>query len=381
MKIAIIGAGFSGANLYRLLKQNSKYSITVFEKSRGAGGRCSSKYLENSKVIDHGTPFFKAKNREFKNFCEELVDRRILKKVENEYHPESRINEICSSQIDNKDLKTNTKIVFAESIDNRWILKDDKQNIYKDFDRLIITIPVPQILDMEIKLSNKIKKSLKRVEYSSIATLIIYANSLDIPKSLIEDSRFKKVVNNSKKYGYKKFDSYVFHLNSDTTKKLNINSKEAVKEEFLKIFKEHNFEINGNIIPHYWKYAFVKSGIDSNYLYNKNSKLGFCGDYFGDKDLETSFISSKALYNKIKEIDNDFTEVDQNRLIEMAWQDRMPFDIIKLQYNLTENQVKNIMRKFLSKSSYKMWRKRVQSRKTKHIKKCSHKPSRFQGPW
>ena len=76
-----------------------------------------------------------------------------------------------------------------------------------------------------------------------------------------------------------------------------------------------------------------------------------------------------------------FGEEDEDRLIEMAWQDRMPFDVIYFQYGLTENQVKNKMRTLLSKKSYKRWRKRVQGRKTKHVKQCLHKPNRFQGPW
>jgi uncharacterized protein (TIGR03643 family) len=83
----------------------------------------------------------------------------------------------------------------------------------------------------------------------------------------------------------------------------------------------------------------------------------------------------------LKKRDLSFEEFDDNRLIEMAWQDRMPFDIIYLQYGLTENQVKNRLRKLISKKAYKRWRKRVQGRITKHIKKCDHKPKRFQGPW
>jgi uncharacterized protein (TIGR03643 family) len=74
-------------------------------------------------------------------------------------------------------------------------------------------------------------------------------------------------------------------------------------------------------------------------------------------------------------------EYDLNRLIEMAWQDRLPFDIIYEQYGVTENQVKNKMRRLISKKAYERWRKRVQGRATKHTKKCEHKPNRFQGPW
>lgn len=79
--------------------------------------------------------------------------------------------------------------------------------------------------------------------------------------------------------------------------------------------------------------------------------------------------------------DESLSEFDENRLIEMAWQDRLPFNIIFSQYGLTENQLKNKMRRLISKKAYTRWRKRVHGRVTKHIQKCEHKPTRFQGPW
>ena len=60
-------------------------------------------------------------------------------------------------------------------------------------------------------------------------------------------------------------------------------------------------------------------------------------------------------------------ELDKlDRIIEMAWEDRTPFEAIEFQFGLKENDVRGIMRKYLSLSSFKMWRKRVKSRKTKH---------------
>jgi uncharacterized protein (TIGR03643 family) len=53
----------------------------------------------------------------------------------------------------------------------------------------------------------------------------------------------------------------------------------------------------------------------------------------------------------------------------MAWEDRTPFDAIELQFGLKENDVRKIMRTSLKESSFKMWRKRVTGRKTKHIQK------------
>ena len=52
----------------------------------------------------------------------------------------------------------------------------------------------------------------------------------------------------------------------------------------------------------------------------------------------------------------------------MAWEDRTPFEAIEHQFDLKENDVREIMRSNLKKSSFEMWRKRVQGRKTKHNK-------------
>ena len=60
---------------------------------------------------------------------------------------------------------------------------------------------------------------------------------------------------------------------------------------------------------------------------------------------------------------------DISRIIEMAWEDRTPFDAIKTQFGLNEQAVKELMRANLKHSAYKNWRKRVSGRATKHIAK------------
>ncbi len=73
-------------------------------------------------------------------------------------------------------------------------------------------------------------------------------------------------------------------------------------------------------------------------------------------------------------LDND---LDINRIIEMAWEDRTTFDAIKFQFNLKEQDVIVLMRKTLKPSSFKLWRKRVQGRKTKHEAKRTYDLGRF----
>lgn len=55
-----------------------------------------------------------------------------------------------------------------------------------------------------------------------------------------------------------------------------------------------------------------------------------------------------------------------DRVIEMAWEDRTPFEAITLQYGLSEAEVIALMRREMKASSFRMWRKRVSGRATKH---------------
>ena len=59
---------------------------------------------------------------------------------------------------------------------------------------------------------------------------------------------------------------------------------------------------------------------------------------------------------------------DESRIIEMAWEDRTPFEAIESLYGLSEKEVIRFMRRSLKQGSFRLWRQRVSGRKTKHRK-------------
>jgi uncharacterized protein (TIGR03643 family) len=82
----------------------------------------------------------------------------------------------------------------------------------------------------------------------------------------------------------------------------------------------------------------------------------------------------------MQQLDN----IQIDRIIEMAWEDRTTFEAIHFQFGLKEQEVIDLMRKEMKLKSFKMWRERVQGRKTKHEKlrvfakgrfKCSRQKS------
>ena len=74
----VIGSGISGATIANLL--NKKYSVDLYDKGRGPGGRASFKRIKGQIGFDHGLQYFSPKTIEFKRFTRSLIKKRILKK-------------------------------------------------------------------------------------------------------------------------------------------------------------------------------------------------------------------------------------------------------------------------------------------------------------
>lgn len=74
----------------------------------------------------------------------------------------------------------------------------------------------------------------------------------------------------------------------------------------------------------------------------------------------------------------ELAPADVSRVVEMAWEDRTPFEAIAASYGLSESDVIRLMRRELSTSAFKRWRARVSGRKTKHLQKRPPGVSRHQ---
>ena len=77
---------------------------------------------------------------------------------------------------------------------------------------------------------------------------------------------------------------------------------------------------------------------------------------------------------------NVFNGMDLSRIVEMAWEDRTPFEAIHSQFGLGETAVIGLMRQQMQPSSFRMWRKRMAGRSTKHLGKRGFAVGRFVCP-
>ena len=93
--------------------------------------------------------------------------------------------------------------------------------------------------------------------------------------------------------------------------------------------------------------------------YNDN----YC--YYSDLPSPMAYMIAEV---EVKASDEELSAKDIDRIIEMAWEDRTPFDAIHYQFGLNESDVRKLMKQELRFRSYKLWRMRVEACKTKHQK-------------
>ena len=110
-KFAVIGAGITGITIANLLQK--KVNLTVFEKSRGVGGRMATRRAEPYQ-FNHGTQYFKIENKEFKDFMQPLMRNKIIKPLETNHV------EILNKKVIKRTKIYNQKYYTADS--NTWIL-------------------------------------------------------------------------------------------------------------------------------------------------------------------------------------------------------------------------------------------------------------------
>jgi len=88
-------------------------------------------------------------------------------------------------------------------------------------------------------------------------------------------------------------------------------------------------------------------------------------EYSGLRSL-ASLLEEQEQQELLRQQAPAFTEEDRDRIIQMAWEDRTPFEAIEFQFRLKEKDVIGFMRMHLRSSSFRLWRRRMKARNTKH---------------
>lgn len=320
-KIAIIGAGISGIILAQEL--NKFYDVEIFEKSRGVGGRISTR-RDGDFTFDHGAQTFCIRTKTFADFLAPLIQDKIISpwqgncvtisqsgkitpRILSEEHftANPTMNNLCKHLAQGLDIKASTHVTTINKNHNKWHLQDDKNNNLGEFDFLISTAPPVQTL----KLLENFLPSPNLIESASMHpcfALMIGFNkkiNLDWIFAKVENSPIKLISHNSSKAGRRSdLTTFVIHSKSNwATKNITRNIAEIQQElltQFEKLTKI-NCKDAAYIQTHLWRYALVKSSSSKKSFCDFNLNLAATGDWSCSSRIEDVFLSAKNLSKKI----------------------------------------------------------------------------------
>ena len=326
MKIAIIGAGISAITIAQHLKGFA--SVSLFEKSRGVGGRmalrCSEPY-----EFDHGAQFFIAKSQNFKNFIEPLIKKNIIKRWDARFaefkndklvrqftwgseYPHyvgvPGMNSISKYLSKDLDVKLNTKInQIVKNSTNSWQLFDDDSNNLGDFDWVISTAPAIQSSKILPKYFKYHSDLLNKKMVGCFSLMLGFKNVLPLSwdAALISDADISWVsINSSKPDRTKSFSMLVHSTNAWAEDHLSDNSQSVISHltnETSRIIG-HDTSQAEHIDLHAWRYANISKQTKSDVLIDYNNSLASCGDWLIHGRIESAFEAGFKMAKEIKKI-------------------------------------------------------------------------------
>ena len=315
----ILGSGLSGSTIANLLSK--KYSVEIIDKANGVGGRSSNKKLNKNISFDHGLQYYSPKNREFKEFLEKLLKKKILK-IWNGNHLDftlktgDKSNKIIGVK-GNNDLNKYLLKNIKKNLNNEVKNIEFKKNYWSIFGKnykfnaknIIISFPFYQSKKLAKKYLKKTLLNLKVKMSPNITLLVKQKTKYQLPISSLKLNN--KIVSwasneNSKERFLAKDNYWTIQTSEIYSKKIiNIYKKKRkffsnqIVNEFSNSLglKSKNFKV---FKIHGWKFSSNKHHTGKECYWDQNKRLGLCGDWFIGPKADSAWLSALSLFKKIK---------------------------------------------------------------------------------
>ena len=319
LDFCIIGSGIAGSTIANLLSK--KYSVHVFDKARGPGGRSSNKRFKHNLSFDHGVQYISPKSKLFKKYINKLYRKKILKNWDDNhldftFEKKSFSSKYIGRRANNDLVKYNLKNIkqsFASPIERinfkKYFWEITMKNKSKhQFKSLIITCPFPQLKKLAKQYLDKKILKLKVQMQPNITVMIAFKNQKNLPISSIKfnDDILAWAANeNSKKRFRSNINLWTIQASLKWSKK-TINKyktdKSIINQLISRFIKLTGFKKNKIIFKkiHGWKYSYNYEKTPYLSIWYKKINLGVCGDWFNGPKVENAWLSANDLARKIK---------------------------------------------------------------------------------
>ncbi|WP_162130545.1 NAD(P)/FAD-dependent oxidoreductase [Schlesneria paludicola] len=314
-RVAVVGAGISGLSCARILHEHG-FNVTIFEKSRGSGGRTATRRADPDLEFDHGAQYFTVTDPLFEPLVQSWIERGIAA----EWH--GRIVEIDGSIVKVKPplpkryvgvpgmtamarqlahdvpIQLQSRIVQVIRDDRIWRIIDEGGRAYGPFDDLVVSLPSTQAADLlgEHPLAMEIRAIPMNPCW---AVMVAFERPVNVnwDGAFVHQSPLAWVARNSSKPGRKPSpETWVLHANPEwSVTHLKSHQEDAARlllDEFVSLTMTASTPIH--LEAHRWMFSSTPLSLDRLVLFDENIGLVACGDWLAGGRVEGAFRSGNA---------------------------------------------------------------------------------------
>jgi predicted NAD/FAD-dependent oxidoreductase len=320
--VAVVGAGISGLVCARTLADHG-YSVTVFEKSRGVGGRMATRRTDNGFQFDHGAQYFTARDGRFRRYVSSWMDDGIVspwqgrivvlengevtgvKSGTDRYVAVPRMNAICKHLATDLDIQFQTRIAPLEREGKQWRIAEDEGITLGLFDVAVVSAPAGQTAELLQVVPSLADRARDTVMQGCWAVMLAFPGSLglDFEGAFVHGSPLSWISRNNSKPGRNaEAETWVLHASAEWTHA----HLEEPAESIAQMLTEEFWPAIGlsatrpdYSVAHRWRYALPTEPLAESCLFDPEMKVAACGDWCGGPRVEGAFLSGVSAAGRV----------------------------------------------------------------------------------
>lgn len=313
-KIAVIGAGIAGVSLARNLTKLADF--TLFEKSRGTGGRMSVRRSEPFS-FDHGAQFFTARTKPFQTEIKNALDAKAIvawaPKIVNlelgekpfkrewfepHYRGVNGMNSLVKHMTTDLNIVYETRVTRLEMKSDAWFLIDENEQSIGPYDWVVSALPAPQAIDF-LPNSFVTNSKIREARFSSCFALML---GFEDPVSL----NFQAAVITHPVLAWlltRDGSSLLIHSRNDWATEHIDADPQWIESTMCDAIMELLPGIDSQLAHrdlHRWRYAKCEHALGHDYFLDSDERIAAIGDWCRGGRVEDAFVSGYELAQKLK---------------------------------------------------------------------------------
>ena len=344
LSVVVVGAGVAGAACARVLL-DAGHVVTVFDKGRGFGGRCSTRSTDDGRRFDHGAQYFTATDARFVRVVEGWRDEGIVTR----WQPRILSSSSSSSSLSSSLLSSSSRahqdkwvaqpgmasllrrmlsgvsVDFSEtvvSIDvdrsapQRFICTNSDGRVLGVFDAVVVAVPAPQAAPLLETIAPALATQARTAQMRATwAVLLDYDGvgpEVDFDAAELRDRPLRWAAREASKPGRLPGARWVLHgtasevvdavdaaaHTSPSTADLPARAIELLLADFVAVVGDTAARPSFSQ-AHLWRYAFVEKAVGSDCLISADGRVVACGDWCIGPRVEAAFLSGTAAAQRV----------------------------------------------------------------------------------